>query len=337
MPRARKALPQTNSSQSQNSAAARGRLTLWPLIVATFFMVSGGAYDTEDVVRGAGYGGVILILLITPVLWSLPTAFMIGELASALPEEGGYYEWVRRALGNCWGFQEAWLSLLASVFDMAIYPTLFVLYLARLFPWFAVGHRGTLVGLAVVAACAGLNIAGIKVVSTTSMWLFFLLSAPFAVILVLSPLRHGALANAATPTASHVDLVGGLLVAMWNYMGWDNASTIAGEVQNPQRSYPRAMLATVALVALSYILPVAAVSLQEALRLEMPPVLRLYDLAADCILNPRGKIRKLGGRKADGTRRSVLRVVLTRIFTINARDLTTQKRELVRQIRHIAE
>jgi amino acid transporter len=225
-------------------------------------MVSGGTYGTEDVVRGAGYAGAILILLLTPVIWSLPTAFMIGELASALPEEGGYYAWVRRAMGNCWGFQEAWLSLVASVFDMAIYPTLFVVYLERLFPWFAVGHRGVLVGVAVVAVCAALNIAGIKVVATTSVWLFFLLSAPFAIIVVLAPLKHGALAGvAATPTTSHVDLIAGLLVAMWNYMGWDNASTIAAEVDEPQRTYPRAILAAVLLVAVSYILPVAAMSL----------------------------------------------------------------------------
>jgi amino acid transporter len=100
-------------------------------------MVSGGTYGTEDIVHGAGYGKAILILLLTPILWSLPTAFMIGELSSALPFEGGYYAWVRRAMGNFWGFQEAWLSLVASIFDMAIYPTLFVLYLNRLFPWFA--------------------------------------------------------------------------------------------------------------------------------------------------------------------------------------------------------
>ena len=225
-------------------------------------MVSGGTYGTEDVVRGAGYGGAILILLITPVLWSLPTAFMIGELASALPEEGGYYAWVRRALGNCWGFQEAWLSLLASVFDMAIYPTLFVLYLARLFPWFGVGHRGVLVGVAVVAVCAALNIAGIKVVTTTSVWLFFLLSAPFAIIVVLAPFHASSLVHVAgSPTTSQVGLIGGLLVAMWNYMGWDNASTIAAEVEKPRKTYPRAMIATVILVAASYILPVAAMAL----------------------------------------------------------------------------
>jgi amino acid transporter len=41
---------------------------------------------------------------------------------------------------------------------------------------------------------------------------------------------------------------------MWNYMGWDNASTVAQEVENPQRNYPRAMISTF-LVAVTYILP----------------------------------------------------------------------------------
>jgi amino acid transporter len=45
---------------------------------------------------------------------------------------------------------------------------------------------------------------------------------------------------------------------MWNYMGWDNASTIATEVEKPQRTYPRAMLVAVAIVAASYILPFLA-------------------------------------------------------------------------------
>jgi amino acid transporter len=235
------------------------RLTLWPLVAATFFMVSGGTYGTEEIVHGAGYGRAILILLLTPLLWSLPTAFMIGELSSALPFEGGYYAWVRRSLGNFWGFQEAWLSLIASIFDMAIYPTLFVAYLTRMFPWFQQGNRGWWVALAVVIACAALNIAGVKVVSLTSLWLFFALSAPFVIMVCMAPFKVGALVNAVTkPTTSTVDILGGLLICMWNYMGWDNASTIATEVERPQRTYPRAMLVAVCIVAVSYIVPFAA-------------------------------------------------------------------------------
>ena len=238
------------------------KLTLWPLVAATFFMVSGGTYGTEEIIHGAGYGHGILILLFLPVLWCLPTAFMIGELSSALPQEGGYYAWVRRGLGNFWGFQEAWLSLAASIFDMAIYPTLFVFYLKQMSPWFALGNHGIYAGLFVVVSCAILNLARIRAVGITSLWLFFLLSAPFAMIVVMAPLKMGALAEAhAAPAATGLGLLGGVLVAMWNYMGWDNASTIAQEVERPQRTYPKTMIAAVVLVALTYVLPFVAVYL----------------------------------------------------------------------------
>ena len=255
-------LPAQYPAQAISTRKKRvAKLTLWPLVAATFFMVSGGTYGTEEIVSGAGYGHGILILLFLPVLWCLPTAFMIGELSSALPAEGGYYAWVRRGLGNFWGFQEAWLSLAASIFDMAIYPTLFVFYLKQMSPWFGVGNHGVLAGLFVVVTCAALNLAGIRVVGITSLWLFFLLSAPFAVIVLLAPVRAGALAAGphAAEAGAGLGLLGGVLVAMWNYMGWDNASTIAQEVERPQRTYPKAMIAAVILVSLTYVLPFAAV------------------------------------------------------------------------------
>jgi amino acid transporter len=255
-------LPAQLPTRAISPAKKRGaKLTLWPLVAATFFMVSGGTYGTEEIIHGAGYGRGILILLLLPVLWSLPTAFMIGELSSALPAEGGYYAWVRRGLGNFWGFQEAWLSLTASIFDMAIYPTLFVGYLTQIAPWFAPGHRGIFVGLFVVTACAALNLAGIRVVGLTSLWLFFLLSMPFAVIVLMSPFKAGTLANAHSTSTATLGLLGGMLIAMWNYMGWDNASTIAQQVERPQRTYPRAMIAAVILVGLTYVLPFLAVYL----------------------------------------------------------------------------
>jgi amino acid transporter len=253
---------QVPSQVFPSTRKAVAKLTLWPLVAATFFMVSGGTYGTESVIAGAGYGRGILVLMFLPVLWCLPTAFMIGELSSALPEEGGYYAWVRRGLGNFWGFQEAWLSLAASIFDMAIYPTLFVFYLKQMAPWFGVGSHGILAGLFVVVTCAALNLAGIRVVGITSLWLFFLLSLPFGLVVLLSPVRAGAFAEPQSATAGvSVGLLGAVLVAMWNYMGWDNASTIAQEVERPQRTYPKAMIAAVILVSLTYILPFVAVYL----------------------------------------------------------------------------
>ena len=235
-------------------------MTLLPLIGATFFMVSGGPYGLEEIVQKAGYSRSILILLLTPLIWSWPVALMIGELSAALPEEGGYYVWVRRALGPFWGFQEAWLSLAASVCDMAVYPTIFVLYLGQFAPNVVAGYRGVLVGGAVLLVCAIWNIAGIRAVGESSKFLMYALLAPFVVITAVALYRYGFAAPAFTRPSTSVDLLGGIVIAMWNYMGWDNASTVAGEVDNPQRTYPLAMFGAVILITISYIVPVYALS-----------------------------------------------------------------------------
>src|SRR5438067_4227980 len=187
------------------------RLTLWPLVAATYFMVSGGPYGTEDIVHGAGYGGDVLVLFLTPLLWSLPVALMVGELSSAIPAEGGFYVWVKRALGPFWGFQEAWLSLAASAFDMAIYPTLFVIYLSELLPALKVGHRGVLLGLLMIAACTFWNIAGAKAVGESSFWLFFVLLSPF-VILSIWVVTHPSHAAYPSVTLNRKDLIGAVQI-----------------------------------------------------------------------------------------------------------------------------
>ncbi len=225
-------------------------------------MVSGGPYGLEDVIGKAGYGRALLILALVPLVWSLPTGLMIGELASALPAEGGYYVWVYRALGRFWGFQEAWLSMAASVFDMAIYPVTFVLYLSRFAPSWTAGYRGTLWALAVVAACTLWNLRGASSVGNGSLVLFCVLLSPFAVLTAAALWHwHGQGSGALRSHVAGPDLAGAISIAMWNYMGWDNASTVAQEVEDPQRNYPRAMLGAVALVALTYTLPLLAVGL----------------------------------------------------------------------------
>jgi amino acid transporter len=249
--------------EKRKSARHRRGLRLIPLAAATYFMVAGGPYGIEDILGGAGYLKALAILLIVPLVWSFPTALMIGELASALPEEGGFYVWVRRAMGPFWGYQEAWLSLSASIFDMAIYPTLFLLYLNRLFPAWTLGWRGTVWELALIALCCLWNLRGAPAVGNGSIALFVILLSPFAV-LVIAAAWHGLHLHTNPAWRSGAAAGGGLstaiLVALWNYMGWDNASTVAKEVEDPQRNYPRAMLLATIVVALSYAVPLAAIA-----------------------------------------------------------------------------
>src|SRR5271167_4598177 len=194
-------------------------MRLLPLIAATYFMVAGGPYGLEDIIGKAGYWRALVLLLVIPVVWSLPTSLMVGELASALPEEGGYYCWVRRALGGFWGFQEAWLSMAASVFDMAIYPVIFVLYLGRIEPAWTAGGRGTLWALTVVVLCAAWNLRGAKAVGEGSVGMFCLLLSPFVVLTAVGFWRGIAAHSGvglfhAVPTAG-ADLAGAVSVTLW--------------------------------------------------------------------------------------------------------------------------
>src|SRR6202166_1023787 len=251
----------TRPAANNGSTETLRKISVVPMIAATYFMVAGGPYGLEDIVQKTGYIATLLILVITPLLWSLPTALMVSELATAIPEEGGFYIWVRRGMGRFWGFQETWLTLAGSVFEMALYPNLCISYIGQFMPGLVAGHRGLILGVAMIALCTAWNILGVRSVGEGSVWLNVALLVPFVALTILA-LGSGKFAagGAAPIPLRHADLLGGVLIAMWNYMGWDNLSTIAGEVEAPQRTYSRAMFGAVLLVVASYLIPVGAIA-----------------------------------------------------------------------------
>jgi amino acid transporter len=247
-------------NRSNAATASPAKLGLIALVAATYFMVAGGPYGLEDIVHMTGFFGAVLILLLTPLFWSVPTALMVSELASALPEEGGFYVWVRRGMGPFWGYQEVWLSLAGSVFEMALYPTLFVDYLGHFAPSLTDGYGGIWLGLGMIVVCIVWNILGASAVGNGSTLMTILLLGPFVVLTALGLAHHSAVNANARNSLGHADIMGAVLIAMWNYMGWDNTSTIAGEVDRPQRTFPLAMLISVLLIVITYIVPVMGVS-----------------------------------------------------------------------------
>src|SRR5437667_295541 len=134
-----------------------------------FFTVSGGPFGLEGLVGSVGPGVALLLLVATPLVYSVPETLLIGELASMLPVEGGYYQWVKRAFGRFWGFWNGWLSWTYSLLDMAIYPVLFIQYLRFFAPGLS-QLEAWLVALALIWAATGLNLRGTVVVGTASGW-----------------------------------------------------------------------------------------------------------------------------------------------------------------------
>src|SRR5438309_6299688 len=116
------------------SFPARKKLHSIQLAAVIFLTVSGGPYGLESLINDVGENACILLLLITPLMWDIPTIFTILELNSLMPVTGGYYQWVKRALGLRWAFYEGWWTWLYTFADLAIYPVLFVQYLSFFYP-----------------------------------------------------------------------------------------------------------------------------------------------------------------------------------------------------------
>lgn len=252
-----------NSGNSQSSTVnlppAR-TLTTLPLVFVLFFNTSGGAFTLEGLVAEIGPGLSLLILLLVPLLWALPEALIVGELASMLPEEGGYYKWVQRAFGNFWAFQNGWMTWLYSLVDMAIYPVLFNQYLAFFLPGLSSAARW-MISLAMIWTATAINLRGALNVGRASVYMgvFVLAAFMLTAAAALPHMTHLPWQPFMPEQKSMMGQLGvGLSIAIWNYSGWDNAATVQGEVVDPSRSYPRALSYALPLVTLAYFVPLLA-------------------------------------------------------------------------------
>jgi len=253
------------------------RLDLFPLIGVIFFIVCGGAYGLEPLVSAVGPGWAVLLVLVTPLLWSMPIALMAAELSSAMPAEGGYYVWVRTAMGRFWAVQEGWWTICYMVVDLAVYPVLFVNYVAFFVPSLRLSESGAvgsssawltrwMIAVGVIVIATAINWRGAHAVGKSSVISLAFVVVPFLLLIAFAFSRHGAASHAVAIVAADLRhqqsaktlLALGLGTVLWNYMGWDNTSTFAGEVNDPQRNYPRGIILALVMTIAAYVIPTIA-------------------------------------------------------------------------------
>ena len=248
-----------------NGPPPRPLVSWYQLVGLTFFAVCGGDYGIEDTVGAAGARLTLLGLLLLPWVWSLPIALMTAELSAMIPEAGGYVVWVHRAFGPFWAHHNAMWNLVSNAFDNALYPVMFVDYL-HYFPAFRrlAFVKRWLLSLSMLASVTGLNLLGVDVVASASTIFAALVISPFGALVVagLPSLDPSAWM---TPSEKPIKWGTFLSVLLWNTSGYDSVGALASEVKRPGRDFPRAMIATILLVTLVYVLPLSvAISLDSS-------------------------------------------------------------------------
>ena len=233
------------------------KLRLIQLIAVIFLTISGGAYGLEPLLTYAGKNGAMLLLFLTPLLWDVPTIFTVLELNSMMPVTGGYYQWVKRALGMRFAFYEGWWTWLYTFVDLAIYPVLFIEYGTYFFPEMEVYKIP--ICLIIIWGSAVINIWGIVHVGRISIVFSVLVIVPFLLLFAFGLYNHTGSYLLPAPSFKGLNsysLGMALFTVMWNFIGWDNTTTYAEEVEKPVRTYLKSVSIAFGVIFTVYFLAV---------------------------------------------------------------------------------
>jgi len=225
-----------------------------------FSYTTGGPFGLEDMVTTSGPGMTLLYLLVIPFFWCIPVSLVSAELTTAMPVEGGFYRWTRSAFGDFWGFLAGWWNWSASFLLGGAYAVLFTDYLVYYLPkmnWW----EHYLVSVALIALLTWINIRGIQMVGqvATGLEIFIFIPVMTMIVLGLAHWHFNPFTPWVVPHQATFKIFGvGLALGLWLYSGYEQLSTVAEEVENPQKTYPRALAMVVPLSVAAYFLPTVA-------------------------------------------------------------------------------
>ncbi|KAH6837051.1 Amino acid permease family protein, partial [Perilla frutescens var. hirtella] len=237
------------------------KLGLLPLIFLIYFEVAGGPYGEEPAVQAAGPFFAILGFLIFPFIWSIPEALITAELSTAYPGNGGFVIWADRAFGPFFGSLMGTWKFLSVAINIAAFPALCIDYLKRIFPIFASGKPRTLALVISTFLLSILNYTGLAIVGYVAVAIGIISLAPFIIMsLIAIPQIHPHRWMSFGQKGVKKDWNLFFNTLFWNLNFWDNVSTMAGEVENPRKTFPLALFCSVILTCLGYIIPLVAVT-----------------------------------------------------------------------------
>jgi len=259
--------------------ALRRALVPWSAVAIIMGTVIGSGIFLvpTDMVKAVGSPGTVFAVWVFGGVLSLFGALTYAELSAALPEAGGEYAYLTAAYGPLFGFLYAWTQTwVAKSASIAALATAFYRYLADFLPGLQaplyivalpIGpgggpleiRYGQMLAIGVILLLSAVNYRGVKIggrVQVGVTALKVLLIGGVIAVGVFS--RQAHLANLQTSTEPMPGGIAGffvaLVAALWAYDGWNNAGMLGSEVENPQRTFPLALIGGVTAIIGVYLL-----------------------------------------------------------------------------------
>lgn len=266
----------TGTARPPELARVLGVWAALAMVVGT--VIGSGIFRVpSEMVQQVGTPWMVVVVWVFGGLLTLFGALTYAELAAALPEAGGEYVYLREAYGRFFGFLYGWTQTwVAKSASIATLATAFADYLAELAP--GVGRTvatiapnlgpdggplvvtiGQIAAIALILGLGGLNSFGVRVGGGVQVAV-----TAAKVVLILGIIAFGFawsgsgienLRTSVPPKSSPVaGFFAALVAALWAYDGWNNVAMVAGEVKEPRRNLPRALIGGILAVIAIYLL-----------------------------------------------------------------------------------
>ncbi|HTH53622.1 MAG TPA: amino acid permease [Edaphobacter sp.] len=272
--------PQTELPRVLNASHATS-------IVVGIIIGSGIFLVPREMMAAVGSSSMVYAVWIVGGLLSLFGAMTYAEIAALRPKYGGEYAFLREAYGDLVGFLYMWTwitvakpaSIATIAAGLARVLATFPIFHFFEQPAFGPLHWSQVFAIVMTWIITGLNILGTRKSGNVQLaltWLKILLIAVIAGVCFWAAGNHGSWHNFATEfTGARGGFSGfmiALIAALWAYDGWSDVTQMAGEIQNPQRSMPLALIGGVAIVgglymltnaAIQYVMPAATIAASD--------------------------------------------------------------------------
>lgn len=209
---------------------------------------SGVFFKAAVIYKTTGTINLGLLAWILAGIISICAGLTTAELAAAIPETGGMIVWVEKAYGKTVSYLLGWAQ--AVIYYPASIAAAAAIFSTQFLNLFGVEKKySILIGACAATTVIGLNLLGSKASGRIQTVATICKLIPIIAIIVFGLLQpnpttiglfpSNSSSTSSTPLAA---LGAAMLAAMYGYDGWSNVGTIAGEMKNPKKDLPRAIL-----------------------------------------------------------------------------------------------
>ncbi len=212
-------------------------------------MIGSGIFAMPAILVAA-VGNFAPWMMLLGALLILPLAWVFAALAMRFDGHGGPVLYANAAFGKFFGFQSGWMRYASAVVAVAANTHVAIAYLAVLFPVLEDPLIGSAAVIAFIAFVTIINLVGMRA-SVGALGLMTVVKlAPLAVLVVWGLATRDPAIGFSLPEFSDFESV--VLLTFYAYMAFENGNFPAGELKNPRRTIPMALMTTLAAVALFY-------------------------------------------------------------------------------------